>query len=317
MYKRPWMYIQNPFLTATNYNYRLAVTISTYTDAALNAAKADAAILALYTPYHALHQSLVVAYDTWLAQAGSQQGSTLNLTQLLDQATAKINDWDLAIQNVYRRGTPQYKALLPSGHTPFQRGSQTSRMATFKALSINLTGIAALATTKTAVDAYYTLLDTANTTQKGSKTTTNSYSANVEAARLAACDGLYSVLGGLMQRYNTHLPKIGDFIDLENIRTGEQTDFTGHTMGGQTTKIAKRTLEDVQSIRLINLGNVKIQFYLATNPTDTVDSKFIIVNPYEDITVIASDLGDVVSQHYLMIYNMEVNGIAQWELILV
>jgi hypothetical protein len=316
MYKRAWIYIQNPFATATQANYRLAVTVSTYTDAALNAARADAAILALYTPYHTLHQALVSAYDTWLAQANSQQGNTLNLTQLLDQSTAKINDWDLAIQNVYRRGTPQYKAILPNGHAPFQQGSQTSRMAAFKALGINLAGIAALATTKTAVDAYYTLLDTANTTQKGSKTTTNSYSTAVEAARLAACDGLYVVLGGLMQKFYADTSRIGDFMDLENIRSGEQTDFTGHTLGSQTSKIAKRTLADNQAIRLINLGNVKVQFYLATNPKDAIGSQFVMVNPYEDVSIIASELGDVIGQHYLMIRNMEANVTAQWEVVI-
>lgn len=315
MYKRPWIFIQNPFYNVTRDNYRLAVTISTYTDAALNAAKADATILSLYTPYHALHLAYVAAYESWIAQANSQQGNTLSLTQLLDQSTAKINDWDLAIQNVYRRGTPQYKAILPNGHNPFQRGTQTSRIAAFKALSINLSGIAALTTTKTAVDAFYTLLDTANTTQKGSKTTTNSFSSNVEAARIAACDGLYSVLGGLMQKYNTNTAKIADFMDLENIRSGEQTDFTGHTLPDQTNKIAKRTLADNQSIRLINQGNLKIQFYLATNPTDIIGTKSVIVNPFEDKTVLASDMGDVYTQHFLMVNNMESNGIAQWELI--
>jgi hypothetical protein len=317
MYKRPWIYIQNPFQTATSENYRLAVTISTYTDAALNAAKADAAILALYTPYHVLHLAYVAAYDSWLAQAGSQQGSTLNLTQLLDRATTHINDWDLAIQNVYRRGTPEYKTLLPNGHAPFNQGAQTSRIAAFKALSINLTSIAALVTTKTAVDTYYTLLDTANTTQKGSKMTTNSFSSNVEAARLAACEGLYVVLGGLMQHYSGNPAKIADYMDLENIRTGEQKDFTGHTLGGQITKIAKRTLADNQSIRLLNPGNVKIQFYLATRPTDTVGAKSVIANPGEDKTVIADDLGDVTTQHYLMVYNIDAIATAQWELIVV
>jgi hypothetical protein len=33
------------------------------------------------------------------------------------------------------------------------------------------------------------------------------------------------------------------------------------------------------------------------------------------MTIIASNLGDVVSQHFLMVQNMEENGIAQWEVI--
>lgn len=316
MFKRPWIFVQNPFMNVTATNYSLAVIISTYTDSALYAAKADATILSLYNTYHPLHLALTSAYNDWLTQEGTQKGSTLNLTQLLAQSTEKINDWDLAVQMLYRKDTPQYRTIFPNGHAPYNTGTQTHRIAAVKALSNHLTSIAALATTKTAVDAYYTDLDAANTAQKGHKTSTNTASTAVEAARIAACKGLYATLGGLMQKYNAQPEKVADFMDLENIRTGIQTDFTGHTMGGQTSKIAKRTLEDNQSIRLINSGNVKIQFYLATNPKDAVGSKSVIVNPFEDRTIIASDLGDVVTQHFLMINNMEENAIAAWELII-
>ena len=36
MYKRPWIFIQNPFMTVTSGNYSLSVIISTYNDSALN-----------------------------------------------------------------------------------------------------------------------------------------------------------------------------------------------------------------------------------------------------------------------------------------
>jgi hypothetical protein len=315
MYKRPWTYVQNPFMSVTTGNYSLSVIVSTYTDSALNAAKADATILSLYNTYHPLHQALTTAYNDWLTQGGTQKGSTLNLTQLLAQSTSKINDWDLAVQLLYRKDTPQYKTIFPNGHAPYNSGAQTNRIAAVKALSNHLVGITALASTKAAVDAYFTALETANTAQKGNKTTTNTASTAVEIARINTCHGLYAVLGGLMMKYSTQPDKVGDFMDLENIRNKDQTDFTGHTMAGQTSKIAKRTLVDNQPIRLINLGNVKIQFYLSTHPSDMISSKFIIVNPMEDKTVIADDLGDVASQHYLMINNMEPNGIAHWQLI--
>ena len=77
--KRPWIYLINPMLVATDNSYRMAVRISTWHDSALLAASADPYFLALYNIYHPLHLALVERYDAWRAQIGLQQGATLNL----------------------------------------------------------------------------------------------------------------------------------------------------------------------------------------------------------------------------------------------
>ena len=316
MYKRPWIFIQNPFMTVTSGNYSLSVIISTYTDSALNAAKADATILSLYNAYHPLHLALTSAYNDWLTQEGIQKGSTLNLTQLLAQSTDKINDWDLAVQIQFRKDTPQYKTIFPNGHAPFNTGAQTNRIAAVKALSNHLIGIAALATTKIAVDAYYTALDTANTAQKGNKTTTNTASTAVEAARIAACIGLYAVLGGLMQKYSATPEKVGDFMDLENIRSGQQSEFIGRVSGGGSHLICKRTLPDTTSILLKNTGDTPLRFYLSTQKNEAISTPFVEVPPLSDKEVQINQLGDPTTQHYLQVFNADTLTEGRWEVFL-
>src|SRR5258706_6471620 len=98
--KRPWIFLINPILVATEHSFRMAVRISTYHDSALQAASADPFFLALYNTYHPLHINLVKAYDKWHTQMGLQEGDTLNVNQQLRLlSNSKIKQWDIAIQN--------------------------------------------------------------------------------------------------------------------------------------------------------------------------------------------------------------------------
>ena len=112
------------------------------------------------------------AYTIWLSQQGATKGQTQSLNDLLDQLRSEqIENWDLAIQNVYRQKTPQYIALLPRHRTPFQTGSQQQRITAVAALSMAIGTDAALQTLKADVDEFYDALITASNSQKGSKST--------------------------------------------------------------------------------------------------------------------------------------------------
>ena len=147
--KRPWSFLENPFLSSTDNSYRMAVRISTYHNSALNANTSNPVIAALYATYNPIHRALVEAYDAFIAQEGMQQGESLNLRQLLRlEGTTKISFWDASIQVRYPSGTPQYMALLPNGRKPFQSGTQTQRISAVASLSDAIGTDAALAAVK-------------------------------------------------------------------------------------------------------------------------------------------------------------------------
>ena len=311
-----WHFIINTFEVATRGNYKAAVTLSTHLDAALFAAKADAQILVLYNYYHPIHLAYVAAYNAWLAQGGTQKGSTQSLTALLAGLTAKVNAWDFQIQGTYTKGTPSYTALLPQGHTPFFQGGQSQRIAAVHALDTALTGIVALAATKTDVDNYATSLDTANTTQKGSKTSTIGDSTAVETQRINMTNGQMYCYGGLVQKYTTQLNKIEQFYDMEIVRNGSQTDFTGHVAAGEHKNIAKRTLVATQAIKLKNLDSTVLRFYLATQKNDAVGVIYIEVPPMTELSTTAKLMGDVTTQHFINVFNVDITQQGAWELML-
>src|SRR6185295_19510832 len=122
--RRIWIYLINPFLVLGLRNFKKAVKISTWTDAALAARVGDPFYAARYAVYHPIHLALVAAYNEWKAQRGTQKGSTVLLKVLMEQLVpGKINAWDALVQTVFAKGSPGYVAILPNGHSPFNEGS--------------------------------------------------------------------------------------------------------------------------------------------------------------------------------------------------
>jgi hypothetical protein len=301
--KRPWIYLDNPILNATDNSYRMAVRISTHHDSALNAAKADPFILGLYNSYHPVHQAFIDKYNAFVAQGGLQQGDTLNLRQLLRLLSgSKIGFWDSGIQIVYPPNTPKYMALLPNGRGPFQTGTQTQRISAVKGLSDGIGADAALATVKTDVSAFFTELNTANTTQKGSISVTKTLSDDVDAARIAMCIAQYADLGAFIQKHAADTIPVEQYFDLAAMRKGQQVLFTGSIKKESAHTIVKRTFGAGDNLELENPGVTELQFYLAAIKDAQPGSTVIKLAPGAKQTIVASALGNLADP-FLMVFN--------------
>ena len=304
---KPWSFTQNPILHATENSFQLGMEISTYHDSALNAAKADPFILAMYNSYHPLHLAYKSAYEARVAQGGLQQGETLNLSQLLQLlAGTKIKAWDIAIQNVYAQNTTQYTKLLPNHRTPFQAGSQQSRINAVNGLSIAIGSVAVLAAVKNDVDAFYKQLDLALTTQKGSKTNTATMSGNLETARVNFCVAQYSNIGAFIQKYAATPEKINLYFDLVGIRNGHQSVFTGLVATQSAYTIVKHTFGATDQINLLNSGTTQLKFYLAQTKDANPPAAVVTLEPSTQQTIDASALGNIANS-FLMVYNADAN----------
>jgi hypothetical protein len=311
--KRKWIFLDNPMINTTNNSYRLAVRISTKHDSALLAGNADAYINSLYTVYHPLHLVLMDAYNAWVGQGGLQQGKTLNLKQLLKQlSNTKINAWDAAIQVVYAVDTPQYMGLLPNGHKPFQSGTQTKRMAAVSGLIDAIGSDAALAAVKAVIVAFNTQLVNANTSQKGSISTTRTLSDGVDAARIAMCTAQFADLGSMINHWPDATENMEQYYDLEAIRKGQQVFFTNSVKAKKIKFIVKRTFIDTDKVRLTNTGTVPLQFYLSENKTNPAPGTAIHVDPGTEREVFAPELGLITHTH-LLVYNPDAVSTGYYE----
>lgn len=309
---KPWIYAQNTFLNVTSESYRLAVRISTYHLGALQSQAGEKFFDDLIEAFEPLHEALITSYDNWKSTSGTQQGKTLNINQLLSLLSgSKIRSWDISIQNVYAIDTPEYKSLLPNRRTPFQTGTQTDRLSAIDALSQAIGADAALATVKTDVDAFYTLLSTALNQQKGSIASTKSKSDTLEAARVAMCIAQYSDLGALMQKYATTPENISQYFDLIAIRSGSQVIFTGDTKALQHENVLKHTFSATDTVRLENEGPTDLQFYLSAAKDDGPGATTVTVAAGQEVSALITQLGSVANT-FLNVYNTSAIAKGEW-----
>jgi hypothetical protein len=303
--KKPWIFTTNPFMSLLSRSRTKALKVSKYSRAQLFSRQADAFFGPLFTYFDPLNQAFIDEQTSWTVQKGSQSGSTSALDILLQTLSAdKIDLWDIAVQNVYRKGTPQYKAIFPKGRKPFQNGKKDDRIDAVDALYQALTGIVALATTRTDVHTFYGNLSDARNAQEGAKGDTESDSGDLTAAASAAMVGLYKVLGACINQFPDNPTSIDALFDLQTLRTAAQDDFVLTIDGAATAFIAKRTVAPDDEVRLTVNTPYDVKFFMAEEKNDTNPTVFVIVHGMEEVTVPFSQLGNVPSAKFLKAFNM-------------
>ena len=317
---KDWGFFSNPFLHSTEGSYISAMKISTHHDSALANVKTDTFFGPIYNNYHPLHLSYKGAYDAWVSQGDIQISETLNLNQLLSLLSgSKINQWDIAIQNVFTKTTPQYVALMAHHRVPFQSGKQEERIEAVQSLSTNLKGITALASVKTDVDNFLGQLNTANSTQKSGKTAKTTNSNTLENQRIAICNSQYATLGLLINHFSTTPNMAAPYFDLDTIRKSGQVDFTGHLKPLHSHNVCKHTFSPEDVITVKNTSTVALQLFLGLNKSTEAKSilptGIVTIGANSEQSIPASSLGDLTHTN-LIIYNPDANITAEWEVIL-
>lgn len=313
--ERAWSFLQNPILSVTQERNPLGIKISNWHDSALSNDSGDPFILSLYTPYHLINKTYLTAFASQKSKVQYQISCTNIFTGMInDLAMARINAWDSAIQVVYPIGSSRYLEMLPHGHAPFQAGTQEERKAAVEALAISIGADAALAALLTLVTDFYTVLEKADTLQKGAFTDVNTASENLETARVAMAEGQYGNLGALMQHFKNAPDKAAKYFDLKSIRSGKQMYFTAHVKKLSIHKIVERTLAPDAQILLTNIGVTDLKFYASDRKNGTIGMTFILVTPGNSITISASDLGDMTLNHFIMVYNPDTINKGEFEL---
>lgn len=313
--KKLWKYLENQFLTATRRNYKKAVKLSNYHDADLNTKKTTEPLLVpIYDRYHAKHVILVGEYTSWRSAESSQGGKTTALNQLLnDTYNDHMDTWDVAIQGVFLKGTPDYKAIFSNGRKSFTSGSIDERINAYDTLAKNMLPYAPLAAVMGEVAAAYTALDTARDKQEGAKGTVKTGSGKVEAARVAAMTLQHRDTGFAMDAFWDKPDYIESMFDLDTLRTRRQTHFTGTLDPLENYAVVTRTMLGDDEIKAKSNGNASIRLYLATTPNGT-NSDFVEILANEEKTFFASDfnVADFGTHRYLTVINTSVSETTQF-----
>ncbi len=223
MAQSTWIRAINPFDSATRKNFKKMLIIASDHDSKLAAQVADAAINVLFLFLHPLYLAYSAAYTAWQSADAAYTGATAALTELMKTLSSeKIEEWDIAIQVVYKQKTSQYKALLPNGRAPFQTGAYELRITAIATLISNIDTDASLAAVKALIQAFYTDILNSRNAQQGKEGLLSQKSDELEQKRVAVAEGMYFTLGGLMQKFYQNTIKVEEYYDLELIRNTDQ-----------------------------------------------------------------------------------------------
>jgi len=310
-----WLPFNNFILSATTKSYEKAQKVSTYHDTALLAdSTTDPFILGLYNFYHPFHLALVKAMTDWIAQGGTQQGTTQTFTELIDGLPAQADEWDYDIRAVYKKGTTQYTTLFPHAHKPFYSGSQQDKVNAVAALITAIGSDAALAAVKATIQTYYDQLTVAAVNKDTNKDNTSTNSDAVEAARVAMCNAQFKNYGDLMSHFYDAPEKAMKYFDEHNLRVQQQSLFTSSILRPLTFAfICKRTLKNGQTLLFTNNSDKPIRFYLADRKDAPIGTIFIEIPAHTQQEHAINDLGDYTTLHYLLVYNPDASVTAAWE----
>jgi hypothetical protein len=314
MNERNSQLVINSFEVITRNNFKLTYALSQHLHISLHTGQADADINKLYQYYEPIHNHFHTIYSRFYGRVNNIAGSTVKKKDINKALTQKINEWDLDILNFVKARThPDYKALMNGGHTSFITGSYFNKTLRVQILSATLKNYPSLATTKTNVDAFLEQMDAANTAKNNANMNAKHSSINAESARIAVCNGMQYVLGGLYQKYCNDLAPVARFFDLHQMKQHRQQHFQGsHLHPKAIRKIMKRTLRNNQYLLLSNRGNTVLRFYTASFPKGNNDN-YIELAPHTEQKVAATSLGNFATHKYVMVFNTDELNQGSWE----
>jgi len=222
-----WRFTENQFANATRGSFKKMLTFCADHDAKLFGRQGEADILPLYTRFHPQYLAYSSAYAVWQASRGSYAGGTDAMQQKLEELeSVKARQWDVKVQTVFDKGTPQYTAIFPNGRAPFQSGTMDQQISAVETLheQMVVAGAALPAALVTEVGDYHTTLVTLRTAQQAKEGAADDGSTFLETTRVATAALLYGNLGLLMDIYRETPDRITDFYELSIIRRKADED---------------------------------------------------------------------------------------------
>ena len=303
-----WKYVDNQFILVTTNSFRRAVVMSIFHDNALRTLSVTyPLLLPLYTRYHPLHLALVAAYNQHTSSGSLQQGDRLSVTpEFAISKKLLVDVWMPLILGLHPKGSPRYKAILPNGLSPFNRGTIDTKIDAFGVLGLNIGSEAALETVKTATDSNHASLLLLREAQSSAITTTSENSDTLETARVAAMKMQYRNLGYMMDQFCDTIETMCPLVfDLVTLRENPQTIFTGSVFAGLQTDILAHTFlaADEIAVKIVGSGTFKLTL---SSTVDGADSTEIVVtaNIKQKITMSAFGITNYALHRFLNVVSL-------------
>jgi len=281
-----WSYTNNFFKSVLGRSIIGARAIVSAVDTKLKNGIADTDILEEYTFFHVYETDLEIKYLVWDSLKSAHSGTNLGMIQLLEQlCSTKIRAWDIFIQGKYDNTTSRYKELLPHRRTPFQSGQIAFRIKAVANLVEAIGEETTLATLKTEIGAFHTLLTTARTLQDSQIHSIDIALTALDGTISDCADALLRVFAGLLKKFYKTPSAVADYFPVELISVHAQTVFTMALTDLLSHEILKRKQDILtDQLRGQNDSDYEVELFF-TNGKSTipeVGAPIVLMPPKSD-----------------------------------
>lgn len=248
------------------------------------------------------------------------QSNTQNVEKMFaDLSSYWIKKWDIAIQNHFLEGTVEYTMLLGDRRTPFQSGSYEERVSKIRSLASRLQDFPQLSVLQAEVSQYATDIENARTKQQGFEFKENTYSNQLEAARLKLAQAMFGVLGALQRYFWDNLEAVETLYELQYFTTpirkateGSQKTSVEIAPNGQEV-IASRPMKGNDSFEIEALLGSAVIVY-GVNSLDEpvpINAKTISGGTTEIVNILDISSSENGGANFLVCKNLQTNAVSK------
>lgn len=315
-----WSYTQNVFNNATKGNFKRMLLMSRdHHDKLKVEATTKPAIDALYQSFLPFFTNFTSIYSEVMNNASTYSSSTLRVEMLFQELSSKkAKRWDIMIQNEYDDSTIEYNDLFGNGRARFQAGAYDMRIAALVSFSNKLAIYPNLVAVKTEVDALFTQIDTARTTQQGNERLDANVRNQLENARVELAVAMHRVFGGLINLYAHNTKDIENYYEMKYVQSPTRSNTTSNNSGGGTSVsvaangraiLLNGNFTDSTAFVINNTGGVDLGVFATNDPQAAIPADLTFVSANSVGSFAGDELSDgATSFQYLIAVNL--NGTA-------
>lgn len=300
-----WSYLQNPFDNVTKRNLKRMLLMATdHFDKLRGAAQTNPQVQQWYTNELPHYQAFVNLYNKAHAQKNIYGMHTQEFEEQIRQLSSeKIKRWDIQIQTQYDDNSAKYKALLPNGRAPFQRGAYETRINEIETLYNALGHFPNLAHVQTEVSNFLQTIREGRSEQQAAEKQESDYSKMLEDARKVLAMAMHRIFGNLLALF-AHDPEwVEGFYELKYLRAGSNSSDDTKDEGENTVKSSSAQLPaNAQTVQLQgdilpedeilieNIGETILEAWTTDDPNAAPPARTLLVSPQQSGSFVAKNI---------------------------
>jgi hypothetical protein len=303
------MLIQNWVIKRTETSRKKMRIFGTNHFNALDAEKADADILALFTRTNTPHTDFNTAFDDFTTKNAMRKGYTALFTGLVDGLPAKIEDWEAIIVITHKRETPTYIQIFPRGRKGIYQGGYETIISNLNSFYSVLDSLTFPNNPKADVQAYITSITNARNQQLAAEELVDAASDILTSKHNVYAEIIFGNWGSLIDKFRATPDEANRFFDYVILKSHikDEEEFKGNIAGGDTVLICSDNFEDDTDILLENPGVTTLKYFTAPDSVPAPSGDGIEIPSGSNKTVKASALGHSGNK-YLKVTNMDLTN---------